>query len=82
MPESAHTKKSSKDFIKKNKEQFQHPKPEDNHSGHTRSSDKLSTHIKPGTVTLTQDQLNSLLASVGKLKSGDVSHVRISIGKC
>lgn len=33
-----------------------------------------------GTVTLTQDQLNAILQSVGKVASGDEEAVKISIG--
>nr|KAI8728062.1 trichohyalin-like [Biomphalaria glabrata] len=50
--------KSNKDFIKQNRQRFKAKSQEQQvHPG---------TQIRPGTVTLTQDQLTALLASLGK----------------
>ncbi|KAI8745415.1 trichohyalin, partial [Biomphalaria glabrata] len=50
--------KSNKDFIKQNRQRFKSKSQEQQvHPG---------TQIRPGTVTLTQDQLTALLASLGK----------------
>lgn len=75
----AKSAKPAKDFIKKNREQFR-PQRFDRESRDNRS-DKNSTEIKPGTVTLTQEQLNALLTTVGKLKLGEANALRISIGE-
>ena len=76
-------KKPSRDFIKKNREQYRMQKQDDdkeNHRSNSASTGRPSSEIKAGTVTLTQDQLNALLATVGKLKPGEGGSLRISIG--
>lgn len=57
--------KPAKNFIRKNKEKVTAPK-----KGGT-----------TGTVTLTQEQLNTILRSVGKVAGGSEDAVKISIGK-
>ncbi|KAK7101605.1 coiled-coil domain-containing protein 66-like isoform X2 [Littorina saxatilis] len=74
--------KPGKDFIKKNREEvkkYQADWDKENYSRNSFRSGATSSEIKPGTVTLTQDQLNALLATVGKLKPGEGSGLRISI---
>jgi hypothetical protein len=61
-------KKPVKNFIQKNREKIGRGK-------------KVKDEDKNGTVTLTQDQLNAILASVGKVASGEEEKLKISIGK-
>lgn len=60
-------KKPVKNFIQKNREKIGKGK-------------KAKDDDKNGTVTLTQDQLNAILASVGKVASGEEDKLKISIG--
>lgn len=76
-------KKPAKDFIRKNREQYRAQKQDDdkeNQRSSSTSTGRPSSQIKAGTVTLTEDQLNALLATVGKLKPGEGGSLRISIG--
>ncbi|XP_055999149.1 trichohyalin-like isoform X21 [Ostrea edulis] len=59
-------KKPVKNFIQKNREKIGKGK-------------KAKDDDKNGTVTLTQDQLNAILASVGKVASGEEDKLKISI---
>lgn len=61
-------KKPVKNFIQKNREKIVRGK-------------KGKDDDKNGTVTLTQDQLNAILASVGKVASGEEDKLKISFGK-
>lgn len=58
-------KKPAKNFIKRNREQLVR---------------KNKNKENDQTVTLTQEQLNAILASVGKVASGKEDALRISIG--
>ncbi|XP_071082407.1 coiled-coil domain-containing protein 66-like isoform X2 [Haliotis cracherodii] len=63
-----------KDFIRRNRERYAEKK--------KRQADTVKTeHPMANTVTLTQDQLNAILASVGKMASGKENALRISIDK-
>ncbi|KAH9508046.1 hypothetical protein Btru_052697 [Bulinus truncatus] len=64
--------KNNKDFIKKNRERFR-TKGQEQHIA------PGETEIKPGTVTLTQEQLTALLASLGKTGAGQNSAMKIKI---
>lgn len=59
-------KPPAKNFIRRNRDKVT-SKPQEQKEGEK-------------TVTLTQDQLNAILASVGKVASGKESALRISIG--
>lgn len=61
-------KKPFKNFIQKNREKIVRGK-------------KGKDDDKNGTVTLTQDQLNAILASVGKVATGEEDELKISFGK-
>lgn len=56
--------KKNTDFIRRNRERY---KPKENAGVPAPGS----THIAPGTVTLTQDQLATLLKTLGKTSNGD-----------
>ena len=58
-------KRPAKNFIKRNREQL---------------VKKNKNKENDQTVTLTQEQLNAILASVGKVASGKEDALRISIG--
>ena len=59
-------KPPAKDFIKRNKERL---------AAQTKKKDQNST------VTLTQEQLNAILKSVGKITGGKENALKISIGE-
>ncbi|XP_067683972.1 coiled-coil domain-containing protein 66-like isoform X2 [Haliotis asinina] len=63
-----------KDFIRRNRERYVEKKKK-------QANDMKADHPMANTVTLTQDQLNAILASVGKLASGKENALRISIDK-
>lgn len=66
--EAEKPKKPVKNFIQKNREKAGKGK-------------KVKGDEKNGTVTLTQDQLDAILASVGKVASGEEEKLKISIGR-
>ncbi|KAK3601584.1 hypothetical protein CHS0354_027829 [Potamilus streckersoni] len=66
--EDEKSKKPTKNFIKKNKENFAR-----------RDGRKKTQSAGDKTVTLTQEQLNAILASVGKVASGKEDALRILI---
>lgn len=63
-PAEEKPKKPAKNFIKRNRETL----------------GKKSSKNQDSTVTLTQEQLNAILASVGKVASGREEGLRISFG--
>ncbi|XP_046560226.1 LOW QUALITY PROTEIN: coiled-coil domain-containing protein 66-like [Haliotis rubra] len=63
-----------KDFIRRNRERYAEKKKK-------QANDVKVEHPMANTVTLTQDQLNAILASVGKMASGKENALRISIDK-
>ncbi|XP_041349302.1 coiled-coil domain-containing protein 66-like [Gigantopelta aegis] len=62
-------KEKRKDFIKRNREKFNENK----------KLGSNSNQAEKGTVTLTQDQLNAILESVGKIAAGKGKGLRINI---
>ncbi|ESO89944.1 hypothetical protein LOTGIDRAFT_164641, partial [Lottia gigantea] len=68
QPEEIKKPKPEKDFVKRNRERI-----------HKKQVSKKDTGINSGTVTLTQEQLNAILQSVGNLKEGKENALRISI---
>ena len=65
--------RSPENFVKKNRDSI----------GRGASDSTQGTKLAPNTVTLTQDQLNSILASVGRLNSsGADSELQLIIGSC
>lgn len=67
QPEEEKPKKPAKNFIKKNRETM----------GKKAAKNKENGNL----VTLTQEQLNAILASVGKVASGREDTLRISMGR-
>lgn len=67
-PAELERQKNQTDFIKRNREKAK-----------GRAAEKTERPAA-NTVTLTQDQLNAILASVGRLSSGKENGLRISIG--
>ncbi|CAL1547997.1 unnamed protein product [Lymnaea stagnalis] len=63
--------KNNKDFIRKNRERFKS-------KGEEQGPPVGTTQIKPGTVTLTQDQLTALLTSLGRVTGEKSSPLKIN----
>lgn len=58
------------------------PKPAKNFIKRNREKIAAKKTEPPSTVTLTQEQLNAILKSVGKVAGGSENAVKITVGKC